>query len=702
MSARFILLASAALAAAPLSAHAQTQSGERSIQLDEVVVQGAGGGAAGVVTTDGYVATATRSGTKTDTPVLEIPQSISTVTQAQLEQRKPQALLDALSYTPGARVGTYGFDPRYDAFTIRGVDVTQNAVFRDGLRQVNSPNGLFRLEPYGLEAINVLRGPAGAIYGASTAAGIVDLISKRPTQTPFREIEIQGGSFGRKQFGFDLSGPANPEGTLLYRLTGLVREATNQISAIKDDRVFIAPAFTWKPNELTKFTLLAEYMDSTTGGTAAYVNEYGPYIDREGNLLYKSVGATKVFGGNKHYNDFRQQQGRIGYEFEHSFGEMFTLRQRARYSALATNQQYFYISDSGLTKERTQGVSVDTSLETRLNTGPVSHRILTGVDFSWLHYRGKEGYGGVSLGYNPVLGYRTAQTQTLVGIYAQDQISWRNWRLTLGGRHDWFSSRFEAGATGVAPTETKQTDSRSTGRAALSYVTDFGLAPYVSYATSFVPNSGTVLSGSVAVPTTGEQLEAGVKYDLPGVNASLRAAVFELRQKNAVVYEVVNGFNRQVQLDLRSRGFEIEGVASLGNGLSVQASYAYNDARILKLTAETEGNRLTSIPYHTASVWLDYEVQSGPLRGLGIGGGARYVGASLGDNLNRPVLNNKPRTLVDATLRYDLENLSPRLKGMRVQVNATNLLDKVEQTCTAGFCYFDEGRKVIASLRYRW
>lgn len=696
---RSSLLASAALVFLPSSAWAQAEA-SRSVQLDEIVVEGTG--RAAPVTANGYVATATTSGTKTDTPILEIPQSISTVTQTQLEQRKPQNLLDALGYTPGARVGTYGFDPRYDAFTIRGVDVTQNAVFRDGLRQINSPNGLFRLEPYGLEAINVLRGPASAVYGASTSAGIVDLISKRPTETPFREIEVQGGSFGRKQFSFDISGPANPEKTLFYRLTGLARDANNQISAIKDDRIFIAPAITWKPSEDTKLTILAEYMDSTTGGTAAYVNEYGPYMDRSGNLLYKSIGATKVFGGDKRYNDFRQQQGRIGYEFEHAFGEIFTLRQRVRYSALATNQQYVYLADPGLTRERTQGFSADTSLEAKLSTGPVSHRILTGVDFSWLHYRGKEGFGGVPLGYNAALGYRTAQSQTLFGVYAQDQMSWRNWRLTLGGRHDWFSSRFEAGAAGATPTETKQKDAQSTGRVALSYVTSFGLAPYVSYATSFVPNSGTVLSGSVAVPTTGEQVEAGVKYDLPGQNVSLRAAVFELRQNNAVIYEVVNGFNRQVQLDMRSRGFEIEGVASLTNGLSIQASYAYNDARILKLTAETEGNRLTSIPYHTASLWLDYEVQGGPMRGLGLGGGVRYVGASLGDNLNRPILDNKPRTLLDASLRYDLENLDPRLKGMRVQVNATNLLDKREQTCTAGFCYFDEGRKVIASLRYRW
>jgi iron complex outermembrane receptor protein len=697
---RFVLLASSTLALTTHSGFAQSRD-PAPIRLEEVVVEGRNE-TTGVITTNGYVATSGRSGTKTDTPLVETPQSISTVTQTQLEQRKPQSLLEALSYTPGARVGTYGFDPRYDAFTIRGIDVTQNAVFRDGLRQIGSPNGLFRLEPYGLEAISILRGPSASVYGASSTGGIVDLISKRPTETPFREIEVQAGSFGRKQTNFDLSGPVDADGTLLYRLTGLLRDARTEVSAIKDDRVFIAPALTWKPTEATKLTILGEYMDSTTGGTAAYINEYGPYVDAQGNVLTKSIGASRVFGGDRRYNDFRQQQARLGYEFEHKFDEVFTLRQRARYSKLGGNQEYVYVGTPGLTRENTQGLSIDTSLESRFRTGALDHTLLAGIDVSHLSYKSKEAYGGVPLGYAPPFLWRTAQTQTMVGAYLQDQIKWQNWRLTAGIRHDWLDSKFEAGAAGDVPTESKRKDGKFTGRAALSYVTDFGLVPYVAYGSSFVPNPGTVLNGGVAVPTAGEQVEAGVKYDLPGYNASLRAAVFNIRQENAVVYEVVNGLNRQVQLDLRSSGFEIEGVASLASGLSIQASYSYNDARIKKLTPETTGNRLTSVPYHMASVWLDYTVQQGAAKGLGVGGGVRYVGSSLGDNLNRAVLDNKARTFVDASIRYDLENLNPQLKGMRVQVSATNLLDEVTQNCTAGFCYFDEGRKVIASLRYRW
>jgi iron complex outermembrane receptor protein len=698
---RSVLLASSALVLVSNEASAQS-GGSSVIQLDEIVVEGRSNKQAGPITAKGYVATSGRSATKTDTPLLETPQSISTVTQVQLEERKPQSLLDALSYTPGVRVGNFGFDPRYDAFTIRGVDVTYTGVFRDGLRQVNSPNGLFRLEPYGLEAISILRGPAASIYGASSTGGIVDLISKRPTATPFREVEVQTGSFGRLQWNFDLSGPVNSDPTLLYRLTGLMRDAGTEIGAIRDDRAFIAPALTWKPTAATKLTFLGEYMDSTTGGTAAYVNEYAPYIDLEGNTTLKSIGATKEFGGDKRYNDFRQQQGRIGYEFEHSFNDMFTLRQRARYSQLGTNQQYVFSGFPGLVRENNAGAVVDTTFESRLRTGAIEHTLLTGVDVSHLTYESKEGFGGVPVGFNPDLAFRSRQSQTLTGAYAQDQLKWQNWRLTAGGRYDWLTSNFASGTASDGLTEYKRDDGKFTGRAALSYVTDFALAPYVSYGTSFTPNPGTVLTGGVAVPTTGEQVEVGVKYDLPDYNAALRAAVFDLRQDNAVVFEVVSGINRQVQLDLRSQGFELEGVASLANGLNLQASYSYNDARILKLTPETEGNRLTSVPYHMASVWLDYTAQDGPAKGLGIAGGVRYVGSSLGDNLNRSVLDNEARTYIDAAIRYDLENVNPRLKGVRVQVNATNLLDEVSQVCTAGFCYFDEGRKVIASLRYRW
>lgn len=671
------------------------RSGETT--LPTVTVTASGGLESAWGSVQGYVADAVRSATKTETPLLEVPQSVSVVTMERLDDMKPRSLQEAISYSPGVRINAFGFDPRYDSFTIRGIDVTYSGIFRDGLREPNSPNGVLRLEPYGLEAVSILRGPAGAVYGASSTGGIVDLITKRPTAKPFRELGLQSGSFDRLQGSFDFSGPVTSDGALLYRLTGLVRGAGTEIDAVKDDRFYIAPAFTLKPRDGTRLTILSEYMDSTTGGTAAFVNTY------DGAL---TTGATKVFGGDARFNDFKQKQGRIGYEFEHRFSESVTLRQNVRYSKLATDQQYIFTGFPGLIQEDTAGLVADTHIQGRFATGNIQHKVLTGVDYSRLNWDANWAFGGFATVVPPTslpFVQLQEQDQTMVGVYAQNQMAFGGWRLLLGGRHDWLDSTYKNdNYSGGIFTRHDQKKEATTGRVALNYIFETGLAPYIGYATSFTPNPGTVLGGSVAVPTTGKQVEVGIKYDVPGTNVALRAAAFDLEQQNAVVYQVVSGVNRQFQLDLTSRGIELEATASLASGLNVVAAYTYNDVEIDRLTAETEGKTLSSIPRHAATLWGGYTIRNGFAKGLGLGAGVRYTGSSFGDNLNRPVIHNDPRTFVDAMLSYELGELSPSLNGARLQVNASNLLDEVKQICTSNYCYWDEGRKIIASIRYRW
>ncbi|PDT79867.1 TonB-dependent siderophore receptor [Sinorhizobium sp. BJ1] len=688
-------------------AQAQTASpaaaSDGATALQTLVVQGGEGteGVEGVVETEGYVAKSGRTATKTDTPVAETPQSMSTVSRKQLDDRKPQNLSEAVSYTPGVRIGQYGAEPRFDAFKVRGIDLTYTGIFRDGLRQISSPNGLFRLEPYGVEAISILRGPAGSIYGASSSAGIVDIISKRPTEEQFREVEMQYGSYGRVQGAFDFSGPIDAENTVLYRLTGLARDARSEISAIKDDRLFIAPAMTWQPDEGTKLTVLGEYMDSTTGGTWGYINRYGP--------AGTSIGATPVYGGDERFNDFDQEQARIGYELEHALSDNVTLYHKLRFSDLSTQQEWVYADFPGIVKEDNSGVASDTYLKTDFETGALDHQLITGVDYSYMKYKSLQGSGPDlftdDFTYAPETTYKETQRQNSVGIYAQDQIEYGAWRLMAGLRHDWLNSEFTTDSSaGFA--HYSRDDSETTGRIGLGYVTPWNVMPYISYGTSFVANPGVILAtggaSQQAKPTIGEQVEVGVKYALPDHNALITASLFNIDQENASVYETSSGVNLLRQLDLRSRGFELEATASLDNGLSLIAAYSYNDVKITKLTAETEGNQLNSTPYHTFSLWADYEFQSGALEGLGMGAGVRYLGSSFGDNQNTPVLDNEARTFVDASLRYDLGKLNPSMDGVRLQVNATNLLDEVKQICTTGFCYFDEGRKVVGSVRYRF
>lgn len=674
---------------------AAQEAADQSTNLAPIVVKGNDGGAAGIVDTDGYVPKSARTATKTDTPVAETAQSMSVISRKQLDDRLPQNVTEAVSYTPGVRGGQYGAEPRYDAFKIRGIDLTYTGIFRDGLRQIASPNGLFRIEPYGVEALTILRGPAASIYGASSSGGIVDIISKRPTEETLREVEVQYGSYGRVQTAFDFSGPLTDDGVLLYRLTGVARDARNEIEAIKDDRLMIAPALTWQPDEGTKLTVLGEYMDSTTGGTWGYVNNYGA----DGT----SIGATPVYGGDARFNDFTQKQWRIGYELEHELTEGLTLHHKLRYSDLSAKQEWVFQDFPGIGYEDNRGLATDTYLEAAFETGAARHKLIGGVDYSFMQYKARQGSGPDlftdDYTYVPAITYREKQKQNTIGVYLQDQIEIEAWRISAGLRHDWHESDYSP-----AGVDYSRTDSRTTGRASIGYVTAWNVMPYVSYGTSYVANPGVVIDtggGShQADPTLGKQYELGVKYQIPDRNVLISAAYFNIDQENASVYETSSGVNLLRQLDLRSRGIELEVTASLDNGLSFTGGYSYNDVKITKLTPETVGNQMNSSPYHMVSLWADYEVQNGTLEGLGLGAGLRYVGSSFGDNTHTPVLNNGARTFVDAALRYDLGKLNATMDGVKLQVNATNLLNEVNQVCTTGFCYYDEGRKVVASLRY--
>ncbi|MGD9476060.1 TonB-dependent siderophore receptor [Shinella sp. G-2] len=682
--------------------------------LEDIVVDG---GSGGVINADGYVGKSSATGAKTDTPFIQTPQSISSITKQQLEDRNPQTLLDTLAYTPGTRVGGYGFDPRFDSFTVRGFDVTYTGVFRDNLRQPGAGSSLFKTEPYGLEGVSILRGPSSALYGASGAGGLYNLISKRPTEDVLREVEVQGGSHNRYQGQFDFSGPVNDEDPFFYRLTGLARSADTEQVGVPDDRLYLAPAFTWKPDEDTRLTILGEYSRTKTGGTAAY------YFD----------GATvsDFFAGNPAFNDSIQSQGRIGYEFERRLNETFTFRQNARASWLNIDADWAFAyqpnaidpllldSSAGTFEEWLNTYTVDNQLEAKFDTGALEHTLLTGVDVTKVYWKSLNGYG-VSPpldSRNPTLGRPVApidfqtqsvQDQFITGLYLQDQIRYDALTFTLGGRYDWVSTDTDNTdlATGIVDT-IKQSDRAFSWRAGVTYETEWGITPYASYSTAFSPNAGVNLeTGNPFKPTESTQQEIGVKYLLPDSNTLLTAALFNIDQKNGLYYEVVNlpsgPTNIQVQRGkLRSRGLELEASTSLDNGLSLIASYTYTQAKIIEGPAATLGHDVSSVPRHMASLWAHYDMpEDGALSGLGFGAGVRFTGSSYGSDAN--TTKNNSRALVDAAIDYDFSAINKDFEGLKLQVNATNLFNRRDAVCSAGFCYRDQGRTVIGSLKYQW
>lgn len=684
--------------------------------LEDIVVNG---GSGGVITADGYVGKSSATGAKVDTPFIQTPQSISSVTQQQLEDRNPQTLLETLAYTPGTRVGGYGFDPRFDSFTVRGFDVTYTGVFRDNLRQPGAGSSLFKTEPYGLEGVSILRGPSSALYGASGAGGLYNLISKRPTEDALREIQVQYGSHDRYQGQFDLSGPINEEDPVYYRLTGLLRSADTEQVGVPDDRVYIAPAFTWKPDEDTKLTILGEYSRTKTGGTAAY------YYDAATGKV------SDIFAGNPAYNDSIQNQGRIGYEFEHRLNEVFTFRQNARASWLNVDADWAFAyqpnaadptlldSSAGTYEEWMNTYTIDNQLEAKFDTGALEHTLLTGIDFTKIYWKSLNGYGATPPldTKNPTrgrptdpIGFQTksVQDQFITGLYLQDQIRYDALTFTLGGRYDWVSTDTDNTdlASGALST-INQSDRAFTWRAGVTYETEWGITPYASYSTAFSPNAGVNLAtGNPFKPTESEQQEVGVKYLLPDSNTLLTAALFNIDQTNGLYYEVVDlpsgPANIQVQRGkLRSRGLELEASTSLDNGLSLIASYTYTQAKIIDGPAGTVNNDVSSVPRHMASLWAHYTMpEDGALAGLGFGAGVRFTGESYGNDANS--MKNKARAFVDASIDYDFAAIDKDFAGLKLQVNATNLFDRQDAVCSAGFCYRDQGRTIIGSLKYSW
>jgi iron complex outermembrane recepter protein len=659
--------------------------------LDPVLVTGESNGV------DTFVPSRSIGALKTSAPLIEVPQSVSVIGRKQLEAQNAQSVSEALRYVPGVAIETYGPDPKgYDWIMMRGFNAQATSSYLDGLRQVSSSYSFFRTDPYALDSVEVLRGPSSALYGQSDAGGIVNKTSKKPTEDDVRQIELQYGSHDRKQVTFDVGGAVNEEKSVLYRVIGVARNANTQFeysngADIGDDRLMIQPAVTWKPDEDTTLTVTGQALKDKSGGTI---------------MLFT---PTSILLGDPNFNQSTQEQQSIGYEFEHRFDEAWTFRQNARYGHVDFTLDNLFLSGlgaSGLDRiarhfdESFDTFTIDNQALAEFETGALLHQALFGIDYSWSdadvrRYQGSAPslnpyapvYGvTVPAPTTPMISYTERYSQT--GIYAQDQIKFGNgFVATLGGRYDWLDLETSNRLTG---TDTKIDVGNFSGRAGLSYVTSFGLAPYVSYSQSFVPNSGVDENGNTFDPSNGRQWEAGVKYQPSGFEGLFTIAYFDIKKTNVLNY-LSNGFAVATG-EIASRGLELEGKVSIGGGWDIIGSYTYTDAEITRDATGNIGKRPMLVPEQQASAWLNYTFETGLLEGASVGAGVRYVGKVYGNNAN--TFSVPSRTLIDLGASYRIN------EHAKVSVNATNLFDKKYfSTCEASYsCYQGDRRTVIGKL----
>lgn len=659
-----------------------------------------------------YVASESSIG-KTDTPLIETPRSISVITADQISDQNAGDLGAVFRYTSGIYSELRGAVTTRDELVIRGFRAG-NYVSRDGLFDADRETNAEPV-PYGLERVVLLKGPASVLYGQGSPGGIVSTITKRPTEEFFAEVGIDYGSFNQLGGQFDVGGALDEDKKFLFRLTGEKRNGDTQVDYTENNHLYIAPALTWQLSEKTSLTLLTTYKKQE--GTPEQ------FLPASGLVLSNPNGkiSTSLYQGDPsvsdNISDIEREGYTVSYLFEHQWNDNMLIRHNARYTDASWARYNFAYGGAVQADQRTidrefyvgrndlKAFVTDTHVQFTFESGAIEHTALVGAGYKQNKGHGDWGFasGFATLDlFNPVYGVGVFPTslpdhqwdedwkQTQYGIYAQDQIKFSNKLvLTIGGRHDWAEYK---STDNLESSKSKDNDKAFTGQAGLLYLFDSGLSPYVSYAESFEPKSGTDFYGNEFDPTTGTQYEVGIKYQPIAYNSLYTLSLFDLRQQNVTTTDPVN-INFSIQTgELRSRGIELEARVDLSNNLKIIANYSYTDIEVTKSNDENLGKRPTRVPSELASIWVDYTLFSG----LGVSVGVRYVGNQAGDPTN--TFEVPSFTLVDAAIHY--EATQGALKNITFSLNASNLLDKTYvSTCEdLDWCLYGARSNVTARV----
>lgn len=713
---RATLVQACGLALATLAIDAMAQAaGIAPVTLSPVRVTGEAESGEGPV--NGYAAKRSTTGTRTDTPILETPQSVTVIGAEEMKIRNTHDLSEALSYAAGVTPRTEAADRTGDGFLIRGFEAS--SIYRDGMPLVvNYYDG--QQELYGLERVEVLKGAASLLYGATAPGGIVNLVTKRPTLTPLHELNVEYGSFNHKQvsgdFGGQIGGSDTQPSVWSYRATFLKRKSDTFVDYVPNNRDFFAGALRWQPSAATSLTIRAEYLNRET----IYVNG----LPAEGTIQPNPNGkiSRSYFPGIPGWNRYGSTSRSVGYDFEHAFNDALKLRHVANYTKTTTAMYDGGGDGLSADKSRTEAnyalgrdegsrrFTTSTYLEAKFDTGPVAHTLLTGVDTSnskWgTDFFRYDVTASAPLSYfkpvydlvvdrstaRPEYYYDDTRVET-VGIYLQDQVKINDRWVLLGGlRHE----RFRTQETPRDDNPVTRGDiSANTGRVGMVYLFDNGLAPFVSWSQSFEFQGGKDRLGNAFKPTEGEQIEVGVRWQPKGSDTLLSATLYQLTRSNIPVPDPLD-WTAEVQIgEVRARGVEFEARAAVTRNTRVIANYAYTSAETTKaspLQPEFVGQRNGGVPKHAASLWVDHDFGSFGLPELRVGAGVRYIGGM--PAMFRNDLFVDSYTLVDAMASY---THGP----WRFAINANNLFDKNYVTCTYN-CFYGEERRILGSVTYRW
>lgn len=589
---------------------------------------------------EGFAPNQAQSAGKAPMRLLETPQSISVVTREQMESRQATNLQQALQTVAG--VSPVNFGRRgFDDINIRGFRSTESILI-DGL--VQSPGMWTRLTPYGYERFEVLKGAASVLYGQVQPGGIVNAVSKRPKKEALSEASLELGSFGLKTLSADLNRPLSDSGKAAFRINAQVSDTEDPTDLVYRKDRWVAPSLALDLGPQTDLVLFATYSHSQ------WMRQQG--ITPFGTLLPNPNGAIPLtrYTGDPGFGAYDMEQTTVGYSLEHEFNPEVVLRQNVRYEeekgtgnfvANGTLQANRRLQNRTATRQYMDYdlLATDTSLLTSFEALGLKHRLVTGLDArtgTSSQASRRCTIAPMNL-YNPVYGVQATcpanlttdapSKLTAAGLYVQDQIKFgQGWTALLGLRHDRSTTDTENRLTNR---RTLQKDKANTFSGGLVYEFVPGWSAYASYGESFLPVSGLAFDGSAFVPETGQQWEAGLKYEAANRQVTGALAIYDLRRQNVTTADPVNT-NFSVQTgEQRARGLELELGADLRNSWKLTAAYAYTDAEVTRdNNAAIVGKPINLTPKHTLSTWATYRLQD--LKRVTVGLGGRYVSEQVG------------------------------------------------------------------------
>ena len=643
---------------------------------------------------DGYRATTSEVG-KTNTPILEIPQTVNVVTQQQLKDKKPETIAESLQNVSGVSYGntTGGI---FDSIIKRGFGGGRDgSIMRNGV-----PASVMHSFNKTVESVEVLKGPSSLLYGAQEPGGIINMVTKKPKYDFSNEIWAGIGNRNYWNTGFDTTGPIAESG-FAYRFIfdTMQKDYWREFGEYKN--VLFAPSLSYKGDDY-RINLAYAHTRSTDP------------IDR-GMYLIPSTGKLLPIDKKRRldepFNKLKTKLDTLDVNFEKNLGENWLLK--GAYAFSRSKHEYGHIRlmnvlNNGTATRRNEYYdgfihrthAGSLNLNGYVKTGEIEHNLLFGIDAKeYYRYRPgglKDTGNHLSINiYHPIygrVGLPTARESSIqyqklktIGFYVQDSINLtENLIYSLGTRYEYYDQ--VARGTTSGPNSTDQQDGKFTWQTGLLYLLTPQWSVYTNYAQSFNPQMA--MKGDIGdiKPEEGKSIEFGSKFQNDSITAS--AAVFNINKKN--IMRTVSGVSTPVG-EARSRGFEFDFNGRVTQGLSVGASYAFTKTEVRKDSgafAVLVGKPLEATPKHQASLFANYDFSHLGAKGLRIGGGARYFGSwyTYYMRTNLPAVPAGTAFKMDSAVVYDaFISYDTKIAGYETNFafNVKNLTDKLYYTSSS-------------------